>query len=97
MDELHQGDTDVIVKEEVSMDVGEPKGQVLGACASSLDRSQEERMDMDLGYDPNLPGNSDINEEWEDNLLKEPEVVMPGVHSDDSVTLGITPGDMDTL
>ena len=54
-------------------------------------------MDVDFGYDPNLPGNSNLDEEQEDTLLKEPEVVMPEVHSDDSVTLGITTRDMETL
>ena len=97
MDELHQGNSDVIVEEEVSMEVGEPEGQELEACIPSLDRSWEEWMDVDSGYDPNLPGDSNINEEHEDELLKEPKLVTPEGYSDDFVMLGVTPGDMDTL
>ena len=58
---------------------------------------KEEKMDMDSGYDPNPPIDSDLDKELVSELLGKPKVVMPGMQSDDSVTLGIIPGDMETL
>ena len=104
MDELHQCDSDVIVEDEVSVEIEELKVWVMGAHTPSLEGSwdvipldMEDKMDADSGYDPNPPSDSNLDEDWENELLREPEVVMPGVHSDDSVTLTVTPGDMDTL
>ena len=99
-----QGDSDVVVEEEVeeSMEMDEPSNVDAPAPLPDeafLKGSEAEAEDdchshvSEESMDQNPPHNSDLDE---DELLGPPaDISIPGGHSDDSVALVVSPGDDD--